>query len=86
LIRDAVLYNRSSATPPEDPDQRAEFNEAMRMITEYNMHEDGITYLMQGYHTLEGEVPARVIDEYLLCNRIYSQAKNELARRARRRP
>lgn len=56
------------------------------MITEYNMHEDGITYLMQGYHTLEGEVPARVIDEYLLCNRIYSQAKNELARRARRRP
>lgn len=52
----------------------AAFMEAKRIIEEYNLHMDGLTYSLQGYKTLEGELPARTIDEYLLCKRLYALA------------
>jgi hypothetical protein len=49
----------------------------VRIITEFELHTDGITYSLQGYATLEGEVPSRIIDEYRLCKRIYERAAKE---------
>lgn len=46
----------------------------MRIYTEFILWTHGITYEQQGYRTVDGDLPARKIDEHLLVHRLYHEA------------
>lgn len=57
-----------------DPEQYAVKREAVRVLNEYVLHLDGMSYVQQGYTTPDGQVFAWKMDEHLLCDRLYQQA------------
>lgn len=80
-----MVWDRTNPAPPDDDDARAVFNEALRLINEYTLHNDGVTYMLQGYVTLGGEVPAFKIDEHLLVKRLYADAAQARRKKGKKR-
>lgn len=69
-----MLQGRSTVSLPDDPGEVAEALEALRIIDEYILFTQGITYEQLGYRNYAGDIPARKIDEHVLCKRFYDEA------------
>lgn len=75
LIRGAVRQNRTRISlKNKAPGEVQLIREAVRTITEYNLHQAGVTYAQQGYLTSEGYIPAWKLDEHLLVDRLMREA------------
>lgn len=77
LIRGQVLQNRTTVTQPTDPAERALTERALRIIDEYVLHTQGITYEQMGYRTHDGLLPAFKIDEHVCVKRHVDEAQRD---------
>lgn len=72
-----MLQGRDKVSLPDNPDERATVVEALRIIEEYAIWSQGITYEQLGYRNWAGEIPARKIDEHMLCKHFFDQANKD---------
>jgi hypothetical protein len=65
------------ATVPTDPTARILTLDALRIIEEFSLNEQGISYKDLGYVTADGQLPAFKADEHMIAKMHIDQANRD---------